>query len=111
MSFWPRGGVVVDPENPEAVAYCDRCGGPHNISDLQFEYRWAGPRLNNTQLLVCDDCLNIPSIFEKTRVLPPDPVPLRTARPFYRDAAMTDYRITEAGAIRTTEDDQSRVID
>ena len=111
MSYWPRGNVRVDPDNPEAVAYCDRCGAPYNHSDLQFQYEWAGTMLSNTQLLVCDDCLNEPDIFLKTRKYGPDPVPIMNPRPFNRDNAMTDYRITENGTVRSTEDDRARVID
>ena len=93
MSFWPRGNVMVNPDDPEAVAYCDRCGSPYNHSDLKWEYDWAGTKLDNKQLLVCDTCWNEPNIFLKARRYEPDPLPIRDPRPFNQFYAVAQSRM------------------
>lgn len=41
---------------------------------------WAGTRLFNTNLLVCDRCLDKPNEQIRTIILPPDPVAIQDAR-------------------------------
>jgi len=81
MAWRPHGRAEVDPDNPRAWAPCDRCGDLVNHYMLHFQMRYAGPQLINTNKLVCGGCLDIPNPQERTIVLPPDPVPIRNARP------------------------------
>src|SRR5215813_3101997 len=67
--------------HPRSHAICDRCGFRYNHDDLQWQYQWAGPRLQNLRLLVCKTCLDIPQEQLRTIVLPPDPVPIANPRP------------------------------
>lgn len=71
----------VDPSHPEAQAICDLCSFLWPHKDLQWQFQWRGTQLANTRFLVCPDCLDKPSEFLKTIILPPDPLPVINARP------------------------------
>lgn len=78
----PHGQAIVDPENPEAFAICDRCSRQFNKSALSFQKQWAGPTLISLNLLVCPSCLDEPAPFQRTITIPIDPPPLfNTRRP------------------------------
>ena len=81
MAFRPHGRAVVDPDNPDSFAKCDRCGDIVNHSTLRFQYQWAGQTLQNQGRLVCDRCYDVPAAFLKTLYLPPDPEPTLNSRP------------------------------
>lgn len=66
---------------PRAHAICDRCGFEFNHDELQWQFQWAGPRLQNLRILVCRTCLDVPQEQLRTIVLPPDPVPIQNPRP------------------------------
>src|SRR5215475_13454291 len=72
---------AVSRRNPRALAICDRCGFRFNHDELQWQFQWAGPRLQNLRILVCRSCLDIPQEQLRTIVLPPDPVPIQNPRP------------------------------
>lgn len=77
-----HGRAQVDAQHPEAFAVCDRCGFLYNYSDLVWQYEWRGMALQNIRLLVCKrTCLDVPFIFNKPIILPPDPVPVDWPRP------------------------------
>lgn len=76
----PHGQAVVDPENPQQFALCDRCGRQFNRCDLSWQKQWAGPSLILTGKLVCAGCLDEPAPFQRTIVLPVDPPPVYNAR-------------------------------
>ena len=90
MGLRPHGHARVDADNPRAWATCDRCGFNYNLMALNWQYDWRGAALGNLHLLVCDKCLDEPSPWLRTIVLPPDPPPLINARP-------EPYAIDEAG--------------
>ena len=52
-----------------------------NISDLSWQFVWAGNAYNNTRLLVCDRCNDAPQEQLRARSIPPDPRPTVNARP------------------------------
>lgn len=64
-----------------AWATCDRCGCNTNLRKLQWQYQYAGIGLINIRLKVCNTCLDKPSEFLKTIILPADPVPVDQPRP------------------------------
>lgn len=82
MPFF-HGRARVSASSPRAAAICDRCGFLYTHSDLRFQYQYAGARLVNTQLLVCDRCLDEPDYFIRGQALalPPDPVSIENPRP------------------------------
>jgi hypothetical protein len=53
----------------------------YNHQDLNWQWQWAGLRLQNLRFLVCDRCLDIPQVQLKARIIPADPVPIMNARP------------------------------
>lgn len=70
---------------------CDRCGGVFSLGDLQYQYEWAGQKLINKRLRVCQKCMDVPSNAFRTIRIPPDPVPVRDPRP-------QDYSVTDTPA-------------
>lgn len=82
MSMRPHGLASIDARAPRALGVCDRCGFLYNHDQLrwQFDYKF-GSRLFNLRLLVCRTCYDIPQESGRTIVLPPDPIPIRNARP------------------------------
>jgi len=113
MAAWrPHGSFTVDPDNPRALATCDRCGRQTNLYKLSWQHQWSGNSLQNLRLLVCDQgCLDIPAAFLRIPILPPDPDPIFNTRPEPYSIDETDYRVTTDGSIRETEDplDQPRI--
>lgn len=89
--------AATDPSNPRCWATCDRCGWVGNLINLNFQYDWAGTRLINKRILVCDKCLDDPSeAARRTIVLPPDP-------PFIANTRPEQYAIDEGLMPLTTE--------
>jgi hypothetical protein len=76
-----HGHASVDAHDPRAWGVCDRCGFVYNHSELQWQWQWVGPRLQNLRRLVCQTCLDTPQEQLRTIVLPPDPEPIQNARP------------------------------
>jgi hypothetical protein len=94
MAWRPHDRAEVDADNPRGWARCGRCYCLTNHYKLRWQFRFAGPRLINTNLLVCENCLDIPNPQERTIVIPPDPVPIKNARP--SDTSVeTDYLSTD----------------
>lgn len=81
MAFRAHGRASVDPSNPRAWGTCNRCGMNYNLCNLSWQFDWAGAALINKGLLVCDHCLDDPSPWLRTIVLPADPPPVINARP------------------------------
>jgi len=75
-----HGRAKVSSKNPRAFAVCDGCGFLYNRIDLQFQYQWMGPRTQSTNMLVCEDCLDVLQEQLRTIILPPDPVPIEDPR-------------------------------
>lgn len=73
--------ATIDPNNPRALAVCDRCGFIYNRHMLRQQYQWTGPRLQDVSMVVCPTCLDKPQEQLRTIVLPADPVPIEDPRP------------------------------
>lgn len=109
MAWRFTGRARVNPNHPVSFAVCDRCSFWYSITDLSWQFQYAGPSLQNLHLLVCRDCLDIPQPQLKPRILPPDPMPTLNARP--ENFLIDDYneRVTEDADRRITEDSEQRV--
>lgn len=83
MGFSSRSGrAVTNPSAPRAFGCCDRCGIWYNLDRLKWQYQWAGTKLQNLRLRVCDECLDDPQPQLKAKLLPgADPVPVKDPRP------------------------------
>lgn len=90
MSWRFHGRARVNPSNPQAFAICDRCGFTWNWVDLRWQYEWRGDKLANIRVLVCSPCYDKPFELYRPLHLPPDPEPIRDARPI-------NYFVAEAG--------------
>lgn len=80
MAYRPHGKARVDPEQPISFAICDRCGSLFNRTDLSFQHQWQGTNLHNKRILVCESCLDRPSLFLRAVVVPADPQPIFNVR-------------------------------
>lgn len=81
MSWRYTGRAKVSARSPKAFGVCDRCGFWYNREDLRWQFDWRGMRLMNLRLLVCDRCLDKPFEHYRPILVPPDPLPVRNARP------------------------------
>lgn len=112
MAWRPHGRARVSSRAPEAAGICDRCGLLFSLSDLTWQFQWAGPQLQNLRLLVCRECNDVPQPQLKPRILPPDPMPRLNARPQDWLEADYDLRVTEVDEnIRVDEDAVPRVVE
>jgi hypothetical protein len=111
MAWRWHGRAEVDPDYPRAWAICDRCGFNTNLYRLSWQYQWAGFKLVNLRILVCDQCHDTPAEFLRTVVLPPDPAPIYNVRPEPYSIDETDFRVTEESDQRVTEGEEPRVLD
>ncbi len=91
----PHGSAKADRRFPRAWGICDRCGFLYTKNDLSFQYEWYGARTQNTNLLVCERCMD--NLQEQLRaiVLPADPQPILNPRP---EATTLDNPVTSIGA-------------
>lgn len=67
--------------DPRAFGTCDRCGFIWNRNQLDWQYQWAGARLQNRVILVCPSCMDVPQMQLRAILIPPDPVPIDNPRP------------------------------
>jgi hypothetical protein len=92
----PHGNhAVVNQQNPEAFAQCDRCGFWWNRSQLLWQMQWSGTHLYNLGILVCPTCIDVPQEQLRTIILPPDPPPVINARP-------PNFTFEETGPVQST---------
>ena len=107
MSWHQNGRARISARRPEAKGICDRCQFMFSLSDLGWQYQWAGVTLQNIRLLVCDRCLDLPQEQLRSIVLPPDPVPVFNPRPERYSTIVPSFMATEsatfAGDDITTE--------
>lgn len=74
----------VNIRSPEPAGICQRCGFLYHLSDLSWQYQWAGPSLVNFRLLVCyRTCLDVPNEQLRTIIIGPDPVPPKFPSPTF----------------------------
>lgn len=71
----------ISARKPRALGVCDRCGAVYNRDRLHWQFQWAGTKLMNLRLLVCQSCLDVPQEQLRTIILPIDPVPIADPRP------------------------------
>lgn len=82
MAWASRSGrAVTNPEHPRAFAVCDNCRFWYNHHKLKWQREWQGTQIINKGFLVCDQCLDKPNPQLKSRLMPPDPVPIANPRP------------------------------
>ena len=103
------GRARISAKSPQAAGVCDRCGFIWTHSSLQKQADWRGAVMMNTNIMVCRRCLDTPQAQWRAIILPPDPVPIQNPRINTWDDYSTDYRATQAGRKRGTEDFQYRV--
>jgi hypothetical protein len=94
------GRASVSRRWPRAHAICERCGGRFNHDQLQWQFQWNGPRLQNLRILVCRSCLDVPQEQLRTIILPPDPVPIENPRPELSTAIYASLREDGGSALR-----------
>ena len=82
MAYASRSGrAVTNPHAPRAFGVCDHCGLWWNLTKLTYEYQWQGVHLINTRFRVCAECKDRPNPQMRSRLAPPDPVPVYDPRP------------------------------
>jgi hypothetical protein len=93
------GRARISPSSPSAAGRCDRCGFIVTRKDMIWQYEWRGAALQNTYILVCNRCLDVPQENRRAIVLPADPIPIVQPRvePYLADE--TDYRVTTAKSL------------
>ena len=125
MGYASRSGRArTSAKAPSAFAVCQRCGIWYNRTSLNFQFRWSGAQLQNTFILVCRSCMDIPTEQLRAITLPADPVPIFYPSVENFDAAENDYRSLSRptvlhpivgipipdNTLRVTEDCQNRTV-
>jgi hypothetical protein len=90
------GRAKTSSSSPRAFAICDRCGFTYNHINLQWQFDWRGPTMQNVRILVCNECLDDPQEQQRAIVVPADPVPIMQARTQDFRTAETDYQTVTA---------------
>ena len=81
--MFPKGKFVrINPENPDAVARCDRSGQLCNHADLVKQMDYRGNGFLWTVLWVNKCFADVPNPQSLNPVLKPDPVPVDHPRPW-----------------------------
>lgn len=80
------GRATINPNAPEALGICDRCGFLYNLRNLYFQWDWSGTGMTNRQVRVCrgagtNMCYDRPQPQLRAIILGPDPLPARNPRP------------------------------
>lgn len=77
----PHGHVKVNARSPRAAGICDRCGFPYQHNTLSWQFDWAGLRLQNLKILICERCYDEPQRQKGAKSVTADPLPIANARP------------------------------
>lgn len=93
------GRARINARAPAAAGQCDRCGRVFSHSELRFQFDWRGASLQNTRILVCRSCEDVPQEQLRSIVIAPDPVPIQNPRTVDWTAAETDYRTTQGNTV------------
>jgi hypothetical protein len=81
--MFPKGRFVkIDPDNPDAVARCDRSGQLCNHQDLVKQMDFRGSGIVWTGLYVNKYFLDEPNPQSMNPVIMPDPIPVQNPRPW-----------------------------
>ena len=82
MAWRPHGRATVNAKAPSAFGICDRCGLLYNLEKLVWQFDWRGNRITNIRIRVCTvTCYDKPYEGNRPLKLPPDPLPVKDARP------------------------------
>lgn len=109
MAWHPTGRARVSARSPSALAVCQRCAFTYNRTDLRWQFQWQGMGLQNLNILVCDDCYDVPQQQLRAIILPPDPIPIDDPRPEPYQQEVPSYRVTQELDLRVTEGGEPRV--
>lgn len=109
MAWRNHGRARVSPSRPQAFAVCDRCQFLVNLVDLRDQVEWRGDALMPTGFKVCRRCYDVPFIFNKPLILPPDPIPVADPRELNYTPQVTTYRVTMNGNRRVTMNGSNRI--
>lgn len=93
------GRARTSAKQPQAHAICDRCGFRWNWVDLQWQYEWRGPVVQNIRILVCRKCLDVPQENVRAITVPADPTPIINARPQDFLIAETNFRTASTPSV------------
>lgn len=105
MAYRYHSKAFADPTAPQAWGTCDRCNQIRLHRELAWQMEYSATSLYNKRLLVCPQCLDVPQAQFLTPTLPPDPMPIRNARPFNFAAATIDYVSTQEPVPIVTQND------
>lgn len=94
---YPHSRFTVSVSNPRARGNCDRCNFTYQLSQLRWQYQWAGPRLQNLRRLVCQSCYDVPQEQLRSIILPADPVPVLNPRPEQYFSEVTSFMNRQVG--------------
>jgi len=75
----------------------------YSLRDLNYDYQWAGTRLQNLHIRVCFKCADVPQEQLRSIVLPADPVPVKDPRPEYYGIEVTSFLADPNGPSLLTE--------
>ena len=67
----------TDPNRPQYIGYCERCGFKVFYDSLQWQYDWRGNALVSLNILVHPRCLDVPNEQLRPVIIGPDSVPPR----------------------------------
>ena len=81
MAWRPHGKAIVNARQPRALAVCERCSFLTNHYKLRWQYDWAGLRMQNLRILVCDECYDEPQRQKGAKPATADPLAIPNARP------------------------------
>lgn len=82
MSYRPKGKYVsIDPDDPQAIGFCDKTGSPFLRKDLVKQMEWKGDSLVWTGFLVGKPFVDKPNEQFRTPIILQDPVPVKDPRP------------------------------
>lgn len=109
MAYRVHNYARISSSSPEAVGLCDRCSQVRNLRDLQWQRTYAGFAVINTNLLVCDKCLDPLNPQDRPIITGADPLPVPNPRPLNMTPQETNNRATEVLDLRITEDDDFRI--
>lgn len=99
----PTGRASVSPSSPRAFGVCDRCGFTYQLNSLSWQFNWAGSKLQNLRIAVCDRCYDKPQEQLRSLILPPDPEPKFNARPEQYSSEVSNFISTESGQHITSQ--------
>lgn len=99
----PHGRANISETRPEALAVCDFCGFIFNHNRLDWQMDWRGATIRNLGFLTCATCADVyQQNGQRTVILPPDPVPIKNARP--QQYVLADNPVSPIGLTLTSNE-------